>query len=207
MNPMLDQLGEQFGRLIGTIPVPSKPPVPVASASAGPALAAGPAPQGGPPTSPSASPGSRVEPRDVSPATAAAPAPTGPIQRTDPAAKGFDLDVTVAPTAVVMAAEIMDRAGFALDAITGVDWLAQEQMEVVYDYFHPTAPGRVVVRARVPRSQPELPTISPVYPGADWHEREAHDFFDLRFTGHPNLSPFLLPEDATFHPLRKDYQP
>ena len=48
-------------------------------------------------------------------------------------------------------------------------------------------------------------TIHKVFPGANWHERETHDFFGIRFLGHPNLTPFLLPEDATYHPLRKDF--
>ncbi len=78
-------------------------------------------------------------------------------------------------------------------------------MEVVYDYFHPLANCRVVVRTRIPRGNPELPTISVVFPGANWHERETHDFFGIRFLGHPDLSPFLLPEDADYHPLRKDF--
>jgi NADH-quinone oxidoreductase subunit C len=130
-----------------------------------------------------------------------------PIQTTDYAAKGWNLDVTVGPQQVVPAATILDGAGFGLDTITGVDWIAQDEMEVVYDYFHYASPLRVAVRARVPRAEPELPTISTVFPGANWHEREAHDFFGLRFRGHPDLSPFLLPEDADFHPLRKDYTP
>lgn len=142
-----------------------------------------------------------------------APAPEGtppaaaPVQTTDFAAKGYHLSVTVAPGQVVQAAEIANRAGFALDCVTGVDWMAQGEMEVVYDYFHFESPLRLVVRARVPRAEPEVPTISSVYPGANWHERETHDFFGLRFAGHPNLKPFLLPEDADFHPLRKDYAP
>jgi NADH-quinone oxidoreductase subunit C len=129
------------------------------------------------------------------------------VQIVDPALKGYHLDVTVGPEQVVAAAEIADRAGFGLDTITGVDWIAQKEMEVVYDYFHPTGPVRLVVRARVPRATPELPTILQVFPGANWHERETHDFFGIKFTGHPNLKPFLLPEDADFHPLRKDYKP
>jgi NADH-quinone oxidoreductase subunit C len=142
------------------------------------------------------------------PATAApAPAAAPPVQVVDFAARGVNLDVTVAPGQVVAAAELLDRHGFSLDTVTGVDWLAQGQMEVVYDYLHFAVNLRVAVRARVPRDHPELPTISTVFPGANWHERETHDFFGLRFAGHPNLTPFLLPEDATFHPLRKDYQP
>ena len=56
-----------------------------------------------------------------------------------------------------------------------------------------------------PRDNPEIATILKVFPGANWHERETHDFFGIRFLGHPNLTPFLLPEDATYHPLRKDF--
>jgi NADH-quinone oxidoreductase subunit C len=131
--------------------------------------------------------------------------PRRPVQPTDFAAKGYHLDVTVAPAAVVPAASILDQHGFALDTITGVDWIAQNEMEVVYDYFHAASPLRIVIRTRVPRDRPELPTISRVYPGANWHERETHDFFGIRFAGHPDLTPFLLPEDATYHPLRKDF--
>jgi len=144
-------------------------------------------------------------PAPATPAPEAAPA-ANPVQLTDPAARGWNLDVTVAPAQVVQAAEILDQHGFGLDAVTGVDWLAQSEMEVVYDYFHPTAPLRVAVRTRVPRAEPTVPTIAAVFPGANWHEREAHDFFGLQFAGHPNLTPFLLPEDADYHPLRKDYQ-
>jgi NADH-quinone oxidoreductase subunit C len=131
--------------------------------------------------------------------------PRSPVQPTDFAARGYHLDVMVAPGAVVAAAGILDEDGFALDTITGVDWIAQNEMEVVYDYFHAASPLRIVIRTRVPRDHPELPTISQVFPGANWHEREAHDFFGIRFLGHPNLTPFLLPEDATYHPLRKDF--
>jgi NADH-quinone oxidoreductase subunit C len=132
-------------------------------------------------------------------------APQNPVQTVDFAAKGFHLDVRVQPAQVVDAASLLDRNGFAMDAVTGVDWIAENEMEVVYDYFHPDNSWRVVVRARVPRNQPEIPTISKVYPGANWHERETHDFFGIRFLGHPDLSPLLLPEDATYHPLRKDF--
>ena len=119
--------------------------------------------------------------------------------------RGFHLDATVEANQVVEAAEHLAREGFALDTITGVDWLALGQMEVVYDYFHPGRFLRAVVRTRVARDKAEVPTISAVFPGANWHERETHDFFGIRFLGHPNLMPFLLPEDATYHPLRKDF--
>jgi NADH-quinone oxidoreductase subunit C len=140
------------------------------------------------------------------PATAAVP-PPAPVQITDYAAKGYHLDATVGPGKVVAAAQILLEQGFGMDTITGVDWMAAGQMEVVYDYFHPLTNLHVVVRSRIPRATPVIPTISKVFPGANWHERETHDFFGIEFEGHPDLSPFLLPEDATYHPLRKDYQP
>jgi len=128
-----------------------------------------------------------------------------PFQGTPYTLKGYHATASVNPDEVVLAAEQMDKAGFSLDTITGVDWLAEGQMEVVYDYFHPASGLRAAIRSRVPRSAPDIPTISTVYPGANWHERETHDFFGIRFIDHPNLTPFLLPEDATYHPLRKDF--
>ena len=128
-----------------------------------------------------------------------------PFKGVDYAAKGYHADATVTPDQVVFAAEQLDKEGLSLDTITGVDWMAEGQMEVVYDYFHPAKALRVVVRTRIPRDNPEIPTIQKVFPGANWHERETHDFFGIKFLGHPNLTPFLLPEDATYHPLRKDF--
>jgi len=151
------------------------------------------------------------------PAAAAAPPPPAPVlpnplahlslpfHGVDYAAKGYHVEAAVAPDQVVFAAEQLDKEGLSLDTITGVDWMAEGQMEVVYDYFHPAKALRVVVRTRIPRDNPEIATIQKVFPGANWHEREAHDFFGIRFLGHPNLTPFLLPEDATYHPLRKDF--
>jgi NADH-quinone oxidoreductase subunit C len=130
---------------------------------------------------------------------------TFPFQAVDYSLKGYHLDAAVPANQVVATAVELDREGFALDTITGVDWMAESKMEVVYDYFHPVTGLRVVVRSRIPRESAEIPTISEVFPGANWHERETHDFFGIRFLGHPNLEPFLLPEDATYHPLRKDF--
>lgn len=161
-----------------------------------------------PPEAPSATPASPAPVESTAaPAPAPVPAPvvTCGCRPVDYAAKGYHLDAAVPSEQVVEAARVLDEAGFGLDAVTGVDWLAEQQMEVVYDYFHPTAPWRVVVRCRLPRSAPAVATISTVFPGANWHERETHDFFGIQFVGHPDLSPFLLPEDADYHPLRKDF--
>lgn len=124
---------------------------------------------------------------------------------TDHEARGSDLEVTVLPEKVIVAGQILDHALFALEAISGIDWLEQERMEIVYDYASYQSGKRVTVRTFVGRSEAELPSLSTVFPAANWHERETHDFFGVLFTGHPDLTPLLLPEDADFHPLRKDF--
>ena len=173
------------------VPAPTAvvPPKPVAATAPRPAAPAQPPPPPAPP----------------------APNPLAhlplPFKGVDYAAKGYHADATVSPDQVIAAAEVLDKEGLSLDTITGVDWMAEGQMEVVYDYFHPAKALRVVVRTRIPRDNPEIASIHKVFPGANWHERETHDFFGIRFLGHPNLTPFLLPEDADYHPLRKDYAP
>lgn len=128
------------------------------------------------------------------------------IHTPDYAAKGFHLDITVAADNVVSAAKQLLKQEFFLEAVTGVDWLKNNKLEVVYDYNHWSENCRVVVRTFLDREKPEVPTISQVYSGANWHERETHDFFGITFLGHPDLSPFLLPEDADYHPLLKDFK-
>jgi NADH-quinone oxidoreductase subunit C len=154
-------------------------------------------------TPPQAGEGAQLAPTENQPAALAAT--PSPVQVVDPKVKGYHLDVTVSPDQVVAAAQVAEQYGFGMDTITGVDWMAANQMEVVYDFFHPSSVLHLVVRTRVPRDQAELPTIQSVFPGANWHERETHDFFGIKFLGHPDLTPLLLPEDADYHPLRKDF--
>jgi len=136
-----------------------------------------------------------------------APVTSGVIDK-DYKSTGVHLDVLATPDQVVEAARILDEAGFYLEAITGVDWINEDEMEVIYDYNHTGGElCKVMVRARISRSNPEIPTVSEVFPGANWHERETHDFLGIKFQGHPYLVPLLLPEDADFHPLLKDFTP
>ncbi|MGA7828078.1 MAG: NADH-quinone oxidoreductase subunit C [Geobacteraceae bacterium] len=127
------------------------------------------------------------------------------IVETEHAMKGTDLEVTVPAERVVDAGHLVDQAKFALEAITGIDWPEQGGIEIVYDYTCFAKGLRVTIRAFVNRLEAELPSLSSIYPGANWHERETHDFFGVHFNGHPDLKPLLLPEDADFHPLRKDF--
>lgn len=131
----------------------------------------------------------------------------GVIERNH-AEHGYDIDVQLDPGELLAAVMILDKAGFFIESITGVDWIAEEQLEAVYDFSRfDFDTCRVVIRTRTARSEPKVPTISKIYPGASWHERETHDFFGIKFDGHPHLVPLLLPEDADFHPLLKDFKP
>jgi NADH-quinone oxidoreductase subunit C len=127
------------------------------------------------------------------------------IEEVDHAKRGFCLDITATATDIKAAASVMDGLGFALEAISAIDWPADGAMELVYDFNRMAGSGRVAIRVRLSREKPELPSISGIYGGANWYEREAHEMFGIAFSGHPNLVPLVLPEDATFHPLRKDY--
>jgi NADH-quinone oxidoreductase subunit C len=88
--------------------------------------------------------------------------------------------------------------------LTGVDFEA-DGYEVVYQLYSYKLRHGVTIRAKVPMEDPRLPTVSDIWGGADWHERETRDMFGINFDGHPNLVPLLLPDDMTDHfPLRKD---
>jgi len=121
--------------------------------------------------------------------------------------KGFHLDIQLEPKQLIEAVQLLFDLGYFIESITGVDWIKDEQLEVVYDFCrYDFDLCRTVVRTRVDRSDPHLPTITPIYTGASWHERETHDFFGIKFDGHPHLVPLLLAEDADFHPLLKDFK-
>jgi NADH-quinone oxidoreductase subunit C len=198
---LIEQLAAELSPLAVAAFTPL-PPLPK-PAPAKPAAAAAP---GAAPTTPAAPAVPDPAATAGSPSVAASAAKEG-VQVLDFASKGVHLDVCITPDKVVEAAQILDRHGFAIDAVSGQDWLAQGLMEVIYDFLHFQSGERVVYRARIPRAEPRIATISEIFPGANWHERETHDMFGIVFVGHPNLTPFLLPDDADFHPLRKDYNP
>ena len=130
----------------------------------------------------------------------------GIIER-DYSVHGYHLDVQVDPAQLYVAVKIIDELDYFIESITGVDWIKENQMEVIYDFSrYDFDLCRVVIRTRIDREDPKLPTITPIYAGANWHERETHDFFGIKFEGHPHLIPLLLPEDADFHPLLKDFK-
>ena len=94
----------------------------------------------------------------------------------------------------------------ALTGLTAVDLLpAEPRFEVVYLLTSYAPPARVRVKTRIGAADAVLPSATPLWPAADWLEREIFDLFGLRFSGHPDLTRILMPDDWEGHPLRKDY--
>lgn len=119
----------------------------------------------------------------------------------DFAATGLTLAAAVAPEGLLAAMTVLDKEGFLLEDVTALDVF--EGFEVDYHLSRLDRESRVVLRLVVSHEAPEVPSISAIYPGADWHERECFDFYGINFLGHPNLHYLLLPEDADSHPLVK----
>ncbi len=101
---------------------------------------------------------------------------------------------------------LKQEGGFRrLSSITAVDWHpAAPRFEVVYHLHNLEANQRLRLKCRLEEGA-ELDSVTPVWRGADWYEREVWDLFGIRFRNHPNLRRLLLPEDWSDHPLRKDF--
>lgn len=88
--------------------------------------------------------------------------------------------------------------------ITAVDWL--EYFEIIYQFLSLTHHQRATLKVRIfDRDQPSVPSLTAVYRGANWQEREIYDLMGITFLGHPDLRRILLWEGFPGHPLRKDY--
>jgi NADH-quinone oxidoreductase subunit C len=106
---------------------------------------------------------------------------------------------------------LRDRCGFNMLAeLGGTDYLGspgrtRARFEVHYVLRNLATGERLVVKAGVDDPDPSLPSAVPLWPGADWMEREVFDLFGIRFLGHPDLRRILMPEEFAAYPLRKDY--
>jgi len=100
--------------------------------------------------------------------------------------------------------------------LTGVDYLEMphrkigfgiqpERFELVVNLLSLSQRQRIRVRVQVPADDVTMPTLFDIHPGTEAHERETFDMFGIVFTGHPDMTRILMPEDWDGHPLRKDY--
>jgi NADH-quinone oxidoreductase subunit C len=156
----------------------------------------------------------------------AAPAPAAPAPPPpDPAALAFAaagaraLGELAVPDALpglpawrVEAARIVEASRRLRDAgfdyllfVTAVDRPAEGRFELLYAFASYAGGRHGALLANVPREAPAIESVSGVWAGADWHERETYDLFGIVFRNHPFLRRILLDEDWPGHPLRKDY--
>jgi NADH-quinone oxidoreductase subunit C len=89
--------------------------------------------------------------------------------------------------------------------LSGVDYVADEKMCVVYDLYSFEHKHVFAVKVYSARENASIPSVADLWPAADWHEREAYDMFGIDFPGHPDLRRILCAEDWEGFPLRKDY--
>jgi NADH-quinone oxidoreductase subunit C len=82
--------------------------------------------------------------------------------------------------------------------------IAAERFEVVVNFLSHPRNRRIRIVCEVPAADPTVPSLTPVYPGANFPERESYDLFGVVFDGHPDLTRILMPDDWHGHPLRKD---
>jgi len=93
-----------------------------------------------------------------------------------------------------------------LSSVSGVDYLGTEhRLHAVYHFTSMTYRRRVRMEAEVSVEDPHVPSVTPIYPTADWQERETYDMFGIVFDGHPALTRILMPDDWDGFPQRKDY--
>ena len=93
--------------------------------------------------------------------------------------------------------------------LTAVDYLnspgATDRFAVIYSLLSLTHNHRLWLKVFVNDPDPEVPSVTGIWRGAEWPEREVFDLFGIRFSGHPDLRRIVCPEGITDHPLRKDY--
>jgi NADH-quinone oxidoreductase subunit C len=118
-----------------------------------------------------------------------------------------EMTLTIDREDIVGAARAVQEAGYNfLEDVTAVDWFpATPRFQISYHILSHSLKERIRLRAMIDENSPSLDSIVPVWPSANYYEREVYDLFGVRFDGHPNLRRIMMPEEWQGHPLRKDY--
>jgi len=124
---------------------------------------------------------------------------------TRPGYKGF---IVKKENLLEVATAIRDEFGYdLLTAATAVDYIADNKMEMVYHAYKTTGGVGLVFKTQAERVDPiEIPSLTGIWAGAEYQEREAWDLFGIKFTDHPDLRRILMWEGFEGHPLRKDWK-
>lgn len=118
-----------------------------------------------------------------------------------------ELTLTIAREQIRSATRTVEKAGYNFfEDLTAVDWFPSvPRFQLSYHILSHSFKERIRLRVTVDEGDPVVDSIVPVWPAADFYEREVWDLFGIRFGGHPNLRRIMMPDDWKGHPLRKDY--
>jgi NADH-quinone oxidoreductase subunit C len=118
-----------------------------------------------------------------------------------------ELTLTVAAENIVAATRAVQAAGYEfLEDVTAVDWYPTEpRIQMTYHILSMKMKTRVRLAVLLGGDSLVIDSITPVWPSANFYEREVFDLFGVGFNGHPNLTRIMMPTDWQGHPLRKDY--
>jgi NADH-quinone oxidoreductase subunit C len=118
-----------------------------------------------------------------------------------------ELTLTIAAGKICDACATVQAAGYEFfEDLTAVDWYpAVPRFQLSYHILSHAYKERIRLRAMVDEAQPVVESITQIWAGANYYEREVFDLFGIRFEGHPDLRRIMLPDDWNGHPLRKDY--
>lgn len=118
-----------------------------------------------------------------------------------------ELTLTIAPEALVTAAKLVLAAGYtAFQDMTAVDWFpSAPRFQLSYHILSHAYKELIRLRVLLEEADPAVESLTAVWPGANYYEREVFDLFGIRFEGHPNLRRIMMPEEWEGYPLRKDY--
>lgn len=111
---------------------------------------------------------------------------------------------------ITVAQALRDHPGLRFELCLGVNGVhypgdTGRELHAVYPLMSITHNRRVRLEVTAPDAYPHIPSLYPIYPTVDWHERETYDFFGIVFDGHPALTRIEMPDDWVGHPQRKDY--
>ena len=115
--------------------------------------------------------------------------------------------IIVEPGSISATLQTLKGEGYAhLMSVHGVDYYPEEpRLGVIYELLNRDALDRVRVKLRVHTDAPNVPSVTPEWPTADFQEREAYDMFGIVFEGHPDMRRILMPEDYEGYPQRRDF--
>lgn len=91
-----------------------------------------------------------------------------------------------------------------LSFISAVDY--PDRIDVIYLFLSTKTPNQMKLKVTLPRDNPEIESLTSIWAGADWHERETYDLFGVKFVNHPNLERILTAEGFEGFPFRKDFK-